>query len=43
MNVRDYKGTDQKFMDACLRAGVRPTHRQWRKWVNKRGSAFAAR
>lgn len=41
--AKPYRGADQKFLDACKRAGVQPTHRQWRKWTRGEGSAYKAK
>ena len=41
--IREYQGTDKLFKDACVLADCRPTYRQWRKWENRRGAAFAKR
>lgn len=41
--IKKYKGNDEQFLSACSRAGVVPTHRQWRKWVQRRGSAYKNR
>jgi hypothetical protein len=42
-----FRGNEPAFEAACCRAnggeGVRPTHRQWRKWCQKRGAAYNAR
>ena len=35
--------TNQKFVDACEKAGVKPTRRQASKWLNKKGSAYKNR
>jgi hypothetical protein len=32
----------QEFRDACSKAGVKTTKRQWRKWERGFGSAFTA-
>lgn len=40
---REYKGSDGEFLAACERAKVAPTNRQFRRWTQKRGQAYAAR
>lgn len=34
---------DKAFLDACTRANVKPTRRQYARWHQKRGQAYAAR
>jgi hypothetical protein len=34
--------SDRRFLDACLRALVQPSKRQWKKWLCKRGLAWKA-
>jgi hypothetical protein len=48
MGHREYKGNDAEFLAACHRAGPTsgnrvPTHRQYRRRVQGRGTAFAHR
>lgn len=31
------------FIAACQRAGIQPTYRQWCKWRQRRGKAWAHR
>lgn len=38
-----YAGTDQEFLGACEKGGVKPTRRQFRRWNQKRGTAYANR
>ena len=35
-----FSKTDQKFIDACSKAGVEPTSRQASKWKRKMGKAY---
>jgi len=35
--------TDPHFRAACTAAGIEPTPRQYSKWSNKRGAAWAHR
>ena len=35
-----HDGSDKKFVDACSKADVKPTRRQYKKWQNKEGSAY---
>lgn len=37
--VKMYSGNDEEFLTACRKAEITATHRQWRKWCNKKGSA----
>lgn len=39
---KGYKGTDETFLLACERAGVSPTNRQFRRFNQQRGQAWAA-
>lgn len=39
--IRQYTGSDKIFLECCNRADVKPTHRQWRKWNQQRGKAYA--
>ena len=32
-----------KFAEACTRAGILPTKRQWRKWCRGIGAAYISR
>ena len=41
--MKMYQGDDAVFLTACEITGTKATHRQWRKWVNSRGTAFSAR
>jgi hypothetical protein len=41
--LRMYDGDDRLFVVACLLAGTPATRRQWSKWLQGRGKAFAAR
>src|SRR6185436_4686360 len=43
MTVKMFNGQDQKFIDACQKADVKPTARQYRKWLRGIGSAFKVR
>ena len=40
---RAYFGTDAAFVAACGRANTPATHRQWRKWCQRRGLAWSRR
>lgn len=40
---RMWKGEDSNFTNACIKANVKPTHRQRMKWNQKRGSAWSNR
>lgn len=42
MPIKPYRGHDPLFLAACSAAGIRPTHRQWRKWTQRRGAARKA-
>lgn len=39
---KGYKGTDETFLLSCERAGVSPTNRQFRRFRQMRGQAWAA-
>lgn len=39
--VKEYKGPDEKFLEACKRADIKPTMRQRKKWLKRIGSAWA--
>lgn len=41
MAVKEYKGPDEKFLEACKRADIKPTMRQRKKWLKRIGSAWA--
>jgi len=43
MAVKDYKGQDQAFLEACKRAEVKPTMRQRKKYLKGIGSAWKAK
>jgi hypothetical protein len=38
-----YEGGDQIFRKACTLADVKPTRRQYRRWTQERGQAYAKR
>jgi hypothetical protein len=38
---KPYVGGDKVFKDACILAGVQPTKRQYSRWKQGRGQAFA--
>ena len=40
MTNREFALTDEKFRQACERAGIRPTARQASKWRGKTGKAW---
>lgn len=41
--LRQYKGSDETFLKACVNADAKPTWRQYRKWLKGYGKAYAAR
>jgi len=43
MAVKKYDGQDKTFLRACQAAKVKPTRRQYTKWNQKRGAAWAKR
>lgn len=40
MGTKPFTSTDAEFLQACERADVKVTKRQWRKWCRKFGSAY---
>lgn len=42
MAIKMYDGSDKAFTNACDKANVKPTRRQFRKWKQGRGAASNA-
>jgi hypothetical protein len=40
---REGSKTDPEFLEACKRANIQPTIRQYSKWRNGHGAAFVAK
>lgn len=38
--IKMYQGTDNRFIDACKKADVKPTRRQYKKYQRKQGKAY---
>ncbi len=38
--IKMYEGQDNRFKDACTKAGIKPTRRQYKKYQRKQGKAF---
>lgn len=43
MAVKLYSGGDAAFDKACEKAEIKPTKRQYKKWQQKKGTAWAKR
>jgi hypothetical protein len=41
--IRMYDGANENFYSACSRAGIPATRRQYKKWLQGRGAAYAHR
>lgn len=40
MAIKMHDGSDKAFANACKKADVKPTRRQYKKWCNREGRAY---